>query len=32
MKHKLTELEQRRLAELARDYRNEGYTVITEPT
>ncbi|MEZ4734644.1 MAG: hypothetical protein R3E79_46730 [Caldilineaceae bacterium] len=32
MKHKLTELEQRRLAELARDYRNQGYTVITEPT
>lgn len=32
MKNQLTDLERRRLGELARDYRNQGYTVITEPT
>lgn len=32
MKNDFTELERRRLAELAREYRGRGYTVITEPT
>lgn len=32
MKNDFTELERRRLAELAREYRNRGYTVVTDPT
>ncbi len=32
MKHDFTELERRRLLELAREYRKRGYDVITEPT
>lgn len=32
MKNNFTELERRRLVELAREYRNLGYTVMTQPT